>query len=145
MGSVRVDTSEWPIVVHTSEGAMGPDDTRAFLKNLDDVLGRKERYVTVFESSKLSTFQVSDRDSIVRWMRDNDALHRRYSIGVAVVLSSGAMRFVISSVLLVYKPPSPIKVFANLPSAMAWARAQVQTDALRTPELVPEPAQGPQH
>jgi hypothetical protein len=131
MGSVRIDTSQWPIVVCTNEGAMGPDETSIFLKGLTDVLERRERYATVFDSSKLATFKMGDRDKIVQWLKDNDARLKQYSIGSGVVLSSAALRFVISGVLLVYTPASPIKVFPTLAAAMAWAKAAVATDAMR--------------
>ena len=128
MSSFRTDTSQWPIVVHTSEGAMGPDQMLAFIDGCNSCLLRKSRYYTVFDSSRLSTFRMPDRDRIVAWLKDNDAQIRRYSVGTSVVLSSATLRFVISSVLLVYKPAAPIKVWATLEEAMAYARQQVLAD-----------------
>jgi hypothetical protein len=129
----RTDLSKWPIVVHTNEGAMGAEETKNMLDSLTAVLDRRERYVCIFDSSKMSTFRMGDRDRIVTWLRDNDKALRRYSIGTGVVLSSATLRFVISSVLLVYTPASPIKVFPDMVTAMAWARAQITTDSLRAP------------
>ena len=131
MGSVVSDMSQWPIVIHRSEGTMGPQETELFISRLDQVLMRKERYVTIFDSTKLSTSKMGDRDKILGWLRNNDANLRKYSVGTGVVLESAALRFVISSVLLIYSPPSPIKVFPNLSSALAWARAQLQLDGQR--------------
>lgn len=131
MGVINTDTSQWPIVVHTQEGAMGPDDTTIFLHRLDEVLARRQRYVTVFDSTKLSTFKMGDRDRIVQWLKENDAQLKQYSVGTGVVLASAALRFVISGVLLVYRPPTPIKVFGSMAEAMAWAKTQVTSPVLR--------------
>ncbi len=125
MANIRTDKSQWPIIVHTSEGVMGPEDTRVLLDELDQIMARKERHVCVFDSTRLSKFQIGDRDRIVKWMKDNDAALRLYSAGTAAVLASGALRFVISSVLLVYRPASPIKCFAELDPAFAWARERL--------------------
>ncbi len=128
MGSIHSDLSQWPIVIHRSEGAMGPEDTDVFIARLDAVLARAERYVTIFDSSKLSSSKFGDHSRIVGWLKANDKRLRQFSVGTAVVLESAALRFVISSVLLVYSPPTPIKVFPTLASALAWAKAQLQHD-----------------
>jgi hypothetical protein len=122
-----------PSAVITCEGVMDQDDTRRFIDTLDAVLRRNERYVTVFDSTKLSSFRMPDRDKIVQWLHENDAELKKLWLGSAVVLSSPALRFVISTVLLVSRPPAPIKVFGSSSEAMAWARARLQSAARPQP------------
>lgn len=130
-GSFHADTSTWPIVVYTSTGQMRSEHTVQLLTALDASMHRKQRHVAIFDSTKLTTFAMPDRDRIVKWMKDNDAALRAYSVGTGVVLSSAALRFVISTVLLVYAPPMPIKVYASVDEARAWAKSILAGDSKR--------------
>ena len=125
------DMSQWPIVVHHSDGVMGPEQTQLLLDALTATLARNERHVSVFESTKLTNYERCDRDRIVSWMKHNDPLLQQYTVATAVVLESAALRFAIAAVMLLYRPKWPIKVFGSLNSALVWARAQLQTDAMR--------------
>ena len=118
---------------------MGPEETELLIGGLSATIARMQRHVTVFDSSKLANYKMGDRDRIVAWMKANDPHLKAYSVGTAVVLESAALRFAISAVMLLYRPKWPIKVFGTLSSALAWSRAQLQTDAMRAPKSAVSP------
>ncbi|MCC6875996.1 MAG: hypothetical protein IT378_16935 [Sandaracinaceae bacterium] len=119
---ITTSLDEWPIVVHTTVGIPSEQDVRAFVERADALLLRRERHVVVFDNSQAGRVPSYLRDASTEWLaRNRDALER-HCAGSALVLRSPALRFVMSTVLLVSSHAVIKEVFGTREEAMAWAR-----------------------
>ena len=106
----------------------------AFLGDLDVIYQRRKRFVFVLDASRMPDVSVPQRRRQAQWMKENEALFRRYLIGVAFVFSSPALRFVLSSIFLMRPLPVPYTVCSTQEEALAWAG-----QALRKAGIEPAP------
>ncbi|MGA9521590.1 MAG: hypothetical protein WBV82_09010 [Myxococcaceae bacterium] len=124
-GSVHVDTSQWPIVVHTTVGSPSDGQFDAYIREATEVLFREGRHVAVMDSSLLGKASAYARERKKEWLANHEQDLRRACLGTAFVLSSPVTRFAAATILLVRPFPTPYVVCATLEEAMAWARQRL--------------------
>lgn len=98
------------------------EDFDAYITFLDEVLALRTPHVTVVRfapgSGRLSAAQVR-RSS--QWIKDNAEVIPQCCSGLAMVFESAALRFMLTSFLLMTKIPTAYKVCANDDEALRWA------------------------
>ncbi len=108
-------------------------DFDAYIGFLDQVLAQKTPHVTVVKfrtgGQRLSTSQLG-RSS--RWVTDNTDAITAHCHGLAMVFDNMALRFVLSSFLLVTRIPTAYAVCATDDEALTWAASR-----LGLPSLLP--------
>ena len=126
LDGIETDTSSWPIVIHRTLGVPNDDQVDAFIRLADELLARGEPYVVIFDSSRAGRVSSYMRRRSSEWLTQNGATLARVCRGTALVFPSAALRFVMSTVLLVSPAPVPHKVCADLDEGLEWARAQLR-------------------
>ena len=114
------DESAWPIVVHTTIGIPSEEQVIAMLRRSDALLARRQPYAVIFDNSQAGSVPKYMRDASVRWVRDNKDELERWCRGMGLVIRSPALRFVMSTVLLVTRHAVPSEVFATRAEAFDW-------------------------
>ena len=118
----RFDYSRWPLVVVPSAG------------NLDPALVNHESYYTEFDRFRLrgepayflqdlrgvQRLDAARRRRFVEFVEGNAEELREIVLGYAVLVDSKLMSGVVTAVLWLVQPPSPMKVFSNVAEAEAW-------------------------
>lgn len=125
MATWKVDTSNWPVVVHTVEGHLTTEEADAYIADANRVFERRARHAVVLDSSRSSTGSAEVRARSQRWLTEHRKELHQYCAGIALVLPSPVLRFVAMMVLVVARPPSPYVVCETLPEALEWARRQL--------------------
>jgi hypothetical protein len=122
---VRFDRSRWPIVVVELEGKPTDDDVETYLRGLGALLTEDTRGVLVIDMARAQPSAPAQRRRVGEWMRAHRAEMAARGRGAAFVIPSGLMRFVLSSVFLIQRPPMPYTVVSTLDEALAWARQRL--------------------
>lgn len=125
--SIRIDRSDWPIVLHVSEGEAGDADVDAYIQEATEMLQRGEPHAVVVDASALSLATPYARARKKVWLSENAELLRRSCVCTALVLTSPLARFAAATVMLVRPFPTPYRIFATESEARAWARAQLDS------------------
>jgi hypothetical protein len=120
-GSLQIDTSRWPIVVHTTEGSPSDEQFDAYIREATELLLRGEPHVAVMDSSRLGRASAYARVRKKQWLEQYERELRHACLGTAFVLSSPVARFAAATILLVRPFPTPYVVCSTLEEGMAWA------------------------
>jgi hypothetical protein len=131
--SIELDSSRFPLVVATFDGAQTAEDLDRYLTTFDAVHARKKPFVLAVRLRKYST--TGDlRDRMGAWMKKCEPLTRDYCVCTAIITESMGFRFVLSSVFLIKPLITPYKVCANETEAMQFIRGEAQKRNLALPD-----------
>jgi len=76
------------------------------------------------------------RDRLARFISDTDAVTRKHCVAGAMIHTSGALRFILSTVFLVKPLPMPYTVCGTLPEALTFLRGHATQRRLSLPATV---------
>jgi hypothetical protein len=136
--SIRVDDTHWPLVLSSFLGTPTSDEVDAWLIQMSAVYARDGRFVLLADIAPARP-DLGHVQRIGAWSKKHRDLTRAKCAGVAVVLRSPALRFVISAFYLVVTLPCPMVVFDDEPPAAVWLRRQLELDGLPVPPYLQSP------
>ena len=122
---IECDDSRWPIVVFTTVGIPSDEQVDRFIAQADLFLSRGQNYVVIFDNTKGGRATQYIRKRAGEWLRSNADELGKHCLGTGLVFKSAALRFVMSTVMLVVPHPVPHEVCGTLEDAIAWARRQL--------------------
>ena len=122
-----IDASMWPILIVR----IVKNDQPEYLEREFDVVAnlyetRKEPYVTVVDASNSHRPSPAHRYLQTEFRRRYQDHVRAYCRGTAIVVNSAIIRAVITAIFWIKPPDTKTKFFADMDSAIAWARAQLE-------------------
>jgi len=123
--SWRVDTSQWPVVIHTVEGAMTNEEVDEYILEATTVLKRGGRHATIMDSSNVGSVSAYVRSRAVEWRRTHQEELKAHCVATAYVLSSPIVRFIAMTVFMVSRLPTPWRVCHSLEEAHAWVKTHL--------------------
>ena len=126
MGSFRVDTSQWPLVVHSVDGTLDDAQIDAYADAGTAVLMRKERHAVIFDLRSIGRTSAYARRRNQQWQQQYRAELEQWCSGIAYVIPSPLIRYITMTVLLVGRPPTPYRVCSTMDEATAWVRERLQ-------------------
>ncbi len=125
LDGITTDESRWPIVVHRTVGTPSDAQVDAFIQRADAIMARGVRHVVVFESLQAGRATKHMRKKNLEWLRANQEQVASLCGGMALVVRSPALRFVLSTVMLVWPQPLPHTVVGSMPEALDWAEKRL--------------------
>lgn len=125
MSGITFDETAWPVVRVTMEGAWSDEEFESYLGERSRLLARKSRHVTVLDARRAALPPSSQRNRQAHWLRDNSAVLKRWSRGICYVFDQPGMRFVLSGIFLIARPPVPHLVTGCIDEALVWAEGQL--------------------
>ncbi len=120
MSSINIDTSRWPIVVHTAEGAPSNAEVDEYIRAATEILARKERHVTILDARRIREASAYTRARAREWLRAHHAELATYCAGTVYVVGSPLVRFALMTTLLVARLPTRYRVVEDLEDAVTW-------------------------
>jgi hypothetical protein len=131
---VDVDMASWPLVVIRFPERLDLPAVESFVAGADLILGRKERFATVIDTTALKSFpNAIERRLLTNEMSKRTFAERAYNLGNAVILVSTPARAVLTAVLWVRPPPVAQELFATFEKAAAWARDRLVSAGVPIP------------
>lgn len=121
---ISVDERYWPLVLYRFSGDVPLAELERYLARQDEMLGRKQLTgsVVLTENVKMWDTQVLRRQA--QWIKTNEELLRRYSVGVGLVIHSPIVRGMLKAILWIQPMPQPYIVCASVDEALQWLRGR---------------------
>lgn len=122
---ITTDESRWPIVVHRTVGIPSDASVDAFILRADAIMARGEPHVVVFDSLLAGRATKHMRARNLEWLRSNQEQLKELCAGLALVIRSPTLRFVMSTAMLVWPHPLEHTVVGSVQEAVDWAEGQL--------------------
>ena len=135
MGQYTFDDSSHPVVRVTMEGELTDAQFAAYLADLDRNLRRREYTVVVLDALKAESTPARQRRMQAEWMKTNEGLLRRYTLGTVMMLGSPVMRGVLTAILWIQPIPTPYAVVGSLEEAAEKAEEMLAAKGLPMPRF----------
>ncbi len=124
--TVEVDATEFPLVVTRYRGAVSDKDFEAHLRAMTSTMHLADKTAVVLDTTHGSARSVASLRMLREWMdAEHEAMAQRVA-GVALVIPSAAVRFVLSTFLLTADVPHPFEVVDTLHAGLTYARRQLR-------------------
>lgn len=122
MAQIIQSEEAWPVVNVRIVGEMDEDNVRDWLPNFLGIADRKKPYAVIMDFSAATAPEArlaTSISSVVHPFRDN---LRRYQACVAMVITSKPVRVALNALILLIRPPSPVRVFESMADAEQFCR-----------------------
>lgn len=129
-GSFTHDDSLWPLLLIRLEGAISDPQLDAFFAHGHDTLLRGERYVSIFDLTRLHLPTPEQRQRLAHWTKEHESLLRESLLGSVFVLSSPFLRMMLSLLFHLAPTPAPYVVVPSVASGVVWAAARLDQAGL---------------
>ena len=113
-------------MVHRTVGIPSDSDVDRFIASANLHLAREEPYVVIFDNTRSGRVPAYMRTQAKAWLSDNSERLSKHCLGTALVFRSAALRFVMTTVMLVVPHPVPHEVCATEEEALRWASQQLR-------------------
>jgi hypothetical protein len=123
VNSVEFQDRTWPLVYVRFPREFAPATMKATIEGFERAYGRRERFVVVADGTHIVKFPgPAERKMLSEWTSSpvRREKERLYTIGTAIVLTSGPMRAMMSAITWV-SPPATLQVWkATTQEAIDW-------------------------
>lgn len=130
-GGICVDTTLWPLILWVSPAGRLPDAAPASALEYVLELWRRAPGTKSFMVTDLSLLKepppATQRRAAAQFMVLHEELQLRAALGGALVITSAAIRGVITAVFWMWPPPSSLKVFATRTEAILYGLDQLES------------------
>lgn len=124
MSGFQFNFKRWPIVVVNAEGDLPPPLAEQHFRDYRALLDRELRYGLIFDASKVGNVPPQVRKLYAEFLNKNAADFERLCKGVGFVITSAAVRGMLTAVLWLTDLPFPYKIVGSSEEAEAWLRDQ---------------------
>lgn len=122
---IDIDERHWPLVVYRFRGNVTLPELEAYLKRQDELLARQQPTASVVLTEDVKLWDTPVLRRQAEWIKQNQDLLRRYSLGAALVIDSPIVRGMLRAILWIQPMPQPHTVSATVEGALAWLRERV--------------------
>jgi hypothetical protein len=143
-GHIDYDPSLWPLLLIRYEGIMTNQQIVQALEQRTRYLERREPCVVIHDMTRANEFaSVEQRRMQTEWLKAHDAQLRQWVLGVAFVMTSVAMRLIVSLTIRIKPLAMPHQVFKHLPEAAIWSAGWLQLAGLKNQHILAHYAASP--
>jgi hypothetical protein len=132
---IGVDDRYWPIVVFRFAGELSLAELDDYLAKMELLLDRPGRSGGLVLHEKVRAWDSAMVRRQAAWMKANADRIREKSLGVALVVTSPLLRGLLRAILWIQPMPQAHRVFADIPSALAWLSERLASGGLRMPDV----------
>jgi hypothetical protein len=128
---VSLDDSRWPLQVVRFVGSATLRQHEQIMEEMTVRLRRRERHLSLIDLSRGGIPTAEQRQRYVAWIQKNEALMSEVLLGMALVITSPAMRLAVSTVFHLKPLPVPYFIASWELDAAAWSIAHLEDQGLR--------------
>lgn len=115
MAKIEQDETCWPLVtVHFPSSETSDADIEEHITLQRALLERRRRFVQIIDASRAPVISARQRKRFSDWIKESEAMSRRYCLGLATVVPNPIVRGALQAVLWLVTPPMPVKMFGTL-------------------------------
>lgn len=123
MAAPSYDDSGWPVFrIRLSHFAMSESEFFAYLKTVDDLFLRGERFAVVIDARDAPVHTPKERQEIAQHIRSSHARYPYRLAAMGIVMSSPVQRGIFTAINWMAGPTYPMRPFRAVKDAEAWLR-----------------------
>ncbi len=129
----RVDFDEeslWPLLLVGYVGTPSPEQQEVYLGRLRACLQRGEKYVSIIDTRSFTGVPGPQRHRMARFLRENEELFRRVTLGTCLLITSPMVRLVVSVIFHLKPMPTPYYVAPSMEAALDWVIGRMEAAGL---------------
>lgn len=126
MAFVELDDSRFPLVTARFLGTATDEEFEAYLKSLEQLWLRKQRYALILDASEHVSSTARQRGMQAKWLADHDATLRQLSVASAFVITSAVVRGIATAVFWLQPMPMPHTIVATRAEAESFCIEQLR-------------------
>ena len=136
---IEIDESDYPVVRVRVRGACSDAEYDTYHRRVLQLLRQADaggvKMGVLTDGRESAGVTAGQRRAMVGFLEEHEALMKRASAGLAMVVSNAIQRGVLTAILWVRPIPSPHRVFSDVIEAERWLRAQIGRDEPRACSL----------
>jgi hypothetical protein len=123
---IRLDTSNWPILVLTPTDNISDQSIQDFMERYFAMVNaKKERYALVVDLRQKTNMSRKHRKFHTDELNKNKEFAEGYNAGTALIVNSAVIRGIMMSVFWLFSPKHPTDVFKTMEQAVSWANSRL--------------------
>jgi hypothetical protein len=123
---IDIDERHWPLVIYRFRGEVSLTELNAYLVRQDELLARHQPTASLVLAEEIKLWATPVLRRQADWIKQNQELLRRHSVGAALVLQSPIVRGMLKAILWMQPMPQPHAVCATVDDGLAWLRERVR-------------------
>jgi hypothetical protein len=135
---IDLSFDQWPFVFTKFDGQLTQAELEAYIKRMETVHARKERYVGISYIKRYAR-EKSQIERIARWIKETENFTREYCMATGMVNTSTGFRFLLSGIFLIKPMPCPYSVCGTFADAVSFVRGEASQRGLPLPPVVKKP------
>lgn len=129
--SILVDDSLWPLLRVTFPRVITNEQQAEQFARTLSYLKRGERHVYLVDFRQLHSLTSQQREQQALFLREQEVLMRRWSMGIVALINSPALALVARILIHRIKPSVvPYSILASWPAAVSWAADRLEDNGL---------------
>lgn len=125
MGYIRLDTSDYPIVVTEMVKDFTEEQAQKYCTELELLGERGQRIGAITDLSQTSVPSLKVRGVLRKFAQDHQQISDSTTVCSAIVVNNAALKMVVTAIFLVVRTAYPQKAFSQRDHAMAWVQKQM--------------------
>jgi len=125
VGHIRLDTSEYPIILTEMVGTFSAERAEEYCGELRELAKQGERIGAITDLRKISIPSLKVRTVLRKFSEEQQPISDRTTICSAIVVQNAVIQMIVSAIYLMIKTAYPQKVFRSMEDARAWVDAQM--------------------
>jgi hypothetical protein len=117
--SIRFDEGRRPISVYTFDGEVTAADVHTMLRHSEEIL-RRGRHALLMDMRRIGEMSARLRQQAAAWNVTNAAQLAERRVGLAMVITDGRERGIITAIYWHNPPPYPYLICERVTEALAW-------------------------
>ena len=126
------DTTKWPVVVLTIDGAPNEEEMELFLKDWEKLYTKSMetniRYKLLFDARKASTIELKHLVRMGKWLMTMKTLTETWMDRTGIMISNPTVKMLIQFVFKFYKAVRPFKIFSEPEETLEWILSDLPGD-----------------
>lgn len=114
------------VTIRFTGHAATDESFRQYLDELESLYDARQPISLIFNAEKAVLPKLKHQQQQAQWLKDKEALMRRYCRGTAYVIQSAVIRWVLKAIFTLQAQPVPYAIVDTQQAAEAWAKNQLR-------------------
>jgi hypothetical protein len=128
---ISIDADRWPLVIYRFSGEVSLPQLEKYLQKQDELLARHQPTGSLGLAEDMKMWEPALLKRQAAWIKQNEPLLRKYSVGAALVMPSPVVRGMLKAILWMQPMPQPHTVCSNTGDALGWLGARFAEARIR--------------
>lgn len=134
---IHINDRYWPIIVFRFSGQITMEELERYLTWQDAMVARRLPNASLVVTENLRMWEMPLLRRQAAWLKEHEPLLRKYSLGVALVITSPVVRGMLKALMWMQPMPQPHIVCGTTEEGLRWLRDRFRSEHIDLPASLP--------